>query len=152
MKFACDVMLGGLAKWLRASGFDVFYDAHIDRSRLFRVAREEGRVILTRTHSYDELKDIPAYQVIESENVAEQVRQFYGNHPELDPWKDFLSRCVECNAILETVEKAEVEEQLPPKVKEGMHEFRRCPNCKRVYWPGTHVSRMKSFLKQAVSN
>jgi len=150
MKFACDVMLGALAKWLRVSGHDVFYSASIDRSGLFRVAREDGRVILTRAGTFHELKEIPEYKVIHSEHVEDQIRQVYELFPQLDPWKDIFSRCVECNAILEAVEKAEVEDELPPLVKERMNEFRRCPSCKRIYWPGTHVDRMKKFISKAI--
>jgi uncharacterized protein with PIN domain len=150
MKFACDVMLGALAKWLRVSGHDVFYSASIDRSGLFRVAREEGRTILTRAGTYHELKEIPEYKIIESEHVEEQVKQVYELFPQLDAWKAIFSRCVDCNAKLEGVEKAEVEDRLPPLVKERMKEFRHCPSCKKVYWPGTHVDRMKKFLKKAL--
>jgi uncharacterized protein with PIN domain len=150
MKFACDVMLGALAKWLRVSGHDVFYSASIDRSGLFRVAREEGRVILTRAGTFHELKEIPEYRIIQSEHVEEQIKQVYELFPQLDPWKAIFSRCVDCNALLEGVEKAEVEDKLPPLVKERMKEFRRCPSCKKVYWPGTHVDRMKKFLNKSL--
>lgn len=151
MKFACDIMLGALAKWLRVSGHDVFYSSSIDRSGLFRVAREEGRVILTRAGTFHELKEIPPYRVIDSEFVEEQLRQVYEIFPELDPWRDMFSRCVECNAILEAVEKSSIEESLPPLVKEHMKEFHRCPSCGRLYWPGTHVDRMKTFLKDTLT-
>lgn len=151
MKFACDVMLGALAKWLRVSGQDVFYSASIDRSGLFRVAKEEDRMILTRARNFHELKEIPEYKIIDSEHVEEQLKQVYELFPQLDPWKAVFSRCVECNVVLEEVDKSEVEEGLPPLVKERMSEFRRCRSCKKVYWPGTHIERMKKFLEKALT-
>ena len=45
MRFLCDAMLGGLAKWLRAAGYDTYYARQgtdvSDRS-LTRKALEEG--------------------------------------------------------------------------------------------------------------
>ncbi len=150
MKFACDVMLGALAKWLRVSGHDVFYSASIDRSGLFRVACDEGRTILTRTKAFHELKEIPPYLIIESEEVADQLRQVYKEYPKLDPWKGLFCRCVECNELLQKVEKADVEAKLPPLVREQISSFHQCPSCQRIYWAGTHVQRMKSFLENAL--
>jgi uncharacterized protein with PIN domain len=150
MIFACDVMLGALAKWLRVSGHDVFYSSSIDRSGLFRAAREEGRVILTRTRSFDELTEIPSYRIIVSEDVGEQLKEVYELFPELDPWKGIFSRCVVCNSLLEDVPKSVVEGRLPALVRERMTTFKRCPDCGRLYWQGTHVDRMKSFIEKAL--
>jgi len=151
MKFACDIMLGALAKWLRVSGHDVFYSSSIDRSGLFRVAREEGRIVLTRARTFYELKEIPPYKIIDSEHVEEQIWQVYEIFPELDPWKEMFSRCVECNELLKEVDKAAIENRLPPMVKERVEEFHICPSCNRIYWSGTHVTRMKAFLEDVLS-
>lgn len=158
MKFACDVMLGALARWLRVCGVDVYYNADIDRSSLFRVAREQGRTILTRTHAYDELSEIPPFEIIESELIEEQVPQFFTEHPEIDPWSNLLTRCIRCNVLLDTVPLEEIFDRLPPLVqeraqshgKDRITQFKRCPECDRLYWPGTHVDRMKTFLKSAL--
>src|SRR5919204_2163316 len=45
--FACDAMLGGLARWLRAAGYDASWHPGIDDWDLIRLARREGRVLLT---------------------------------------------------------------------------------------------------------
>src|ERR1043166_3557444 len=45
--FACDAMLGGLARWLRAAGYDVSWQADIADCDLVRLARREGRTLLT---------------------------------------------------------------------------------------------------------
>jgi hypothetical protein len=148
MKFACDIMLGSLARWLRVCGIDVFYDASVDRSRLFRVAREEGRTILTRAGNYKELSEIPPYLIIEGENLEEQLRQVKKAFPSLDPFKNLLTRCLECNAVLAQIDKECVKDEVPPKAYELSGEFYRCPSCKKLFWPGTHVRRMKSRLEE----
>ena len=46
-RFACDAMLGGLARWLRAAGYDASWQEGIDDWDLVRLARREGRVLLS---------------------------------------------------------------------------------------------------------
>jgi len=147
MKFACDVMLGRLARWLRISGLDVFYDNRIDRSSLFRVAREQGRIIITRAGTLRELKDIPPYLIITGDDLDDQLAQVYGNFPDLDPFADFLSRCVECNVPLEEIEKQGHSQKIPPKAMLTQGPFSRCPSCGKILWQGAHVGRMTERLK-----
>ncbi|MDX6381183.1 MAG: uncharacterized protein QOI57_2207, partial [Rubrobacteraceae bacterium] len=55
MKFLCDAMLGGLAKWLRAAGYDTYYardGTDISDGSLVRMALEEGRVLLTSDRGF----------------------------------------------------------------------------------------------------
>lgn len=49
MKFIADRMLGKLAKQLRMLGYDTVYYRSEDAYPLIKLAREEGRVILTRS-------------------------------------------------------------------------------------------------------
>lgn len=148
MKFACDVMLGNLARWLRICGIDVFYDASIDRSGLLRVAREEKRVVLTRSGNLKELKDIPPYVVIKSEDLARQLMQIKKEFPSFDPFAKTFTRCLECNAVLEEANKDSVKDEVPEKSFNLHEKFYRCPACKKVFWPGTHFDRMTLRLRQ----
>ena len=43
----CDAMLGGLARWLRAAGYDAEYEYGIDDAKLVRRAEAEGRILLS---------------------------------------------------------------------------------------------------------
>ncbi len=45
--FACDAMLGGLAKWLPAAGFDASAHPDIDDWDLIRHAQRVGSVLLS---------------------------------------------------------------------------------------------------------
>jgi uncharacterized protein with PIN domain len=45
--FWCDAMLGGLARWLRAAGYDAAWRAGIDDAELVRQALATGRILLT---------------------------------------------------------------------------------------------------------
>ena len=61
MRFLCDAMLGDLAKWLRAAGYDTYYARQgtdvSDRS-LTRKALEEGRILLTSDGGFLERKPV----------------------------------------------------------------------------------------------
>lgn len=146
MKFACDVMLGRLARWLRMCGFDVFYDAKLDRSAIFRISREQGRTIFTRARNFAELKDIPPYLSIEKEDLEGQLEQIKKAFPSLNFQKNSFTRCLECNALLVEVKKESVKDEIPPKAYEIQGKFCRCPSCKKIFWPGTHVRQMKDKI------
>lgn len=47
-RFVADTHLGGLARLLRMAGYDTLYDNHYHDNEIERIAREEGRVLLTR--------------------------------------------------------------------------------------------------------
>lgn len=149
-KFACDRMLGRLARWLRVSGIDVYYNKGIDRSGLIRVAREEGRTILTRATNFQELAHIPSFVLINSEDLTGQLKEFYKRFPVIDPFKEMFIRCLKCNTLLQPVAREDVKELVPPKSYEASQKFLRCPGCQRIYWPGTHVERMRKMLEASL--
>jgi hypothetical protein len=45
--FACDAMLGGLARWLRAAGYDASWRKDVGDWELIRLALREQRTLLT---------------------------------------------------------------------------------------------------------
>ena len=47
--FACDSMLKGLARWLRAGGYDAQWSYTIEDNDLVDMARKEKRILLTPT-------------------------------------------------------------------------------------------------------
>jgi uncharacterized protein with PIN domain len=46
--FAADRMLLRIARWLRVLGADTIFYAHLDGAAMLKLARAEGRVMLTR--------------------------------------------------------------------------------------------------------
>ncbi|MDY7039462.1 MAG: Mut7-C RNAse domain-containing protein [Chloroflexota bacterium] len=142
-RLLADGMLGRLAKWLRILGFDTVYDPTLDDNALLRLARAEGRVLLTGDR---ELARRPGAQslLVESTELEAQLRQVIvalNLHPDAA-----FSRCPVCNVLLETPDKETVRDRVPPYVLRKHTEFRHCPRCDRVYWPGTHYARMKETM------
>jgi uncharacterized protein with PIN domain len=145
LRLLADGMLGKLAKWLRLLGYDTAYDNAAADPDLARRARVEGRVLLTRDRELAARRGLRTL-LIQSEVLEEQVREVQdalGLPP--DP---ALSRCAVCNTVLEPVSPEDVVERVPPYVLRTQREFRRCPSCGRVYWPGTHVDEMQEQLEQ----
>lgn len=61
MRLIADAMLGRLARWLRLIGFDVLYFKDIEDSALIKIAREQGRTILTRDSHFLKQKAFKDY-------------------------------------------------------------------------------------------
>lgn len=137
--FLADSMLGTLAKWLRIMGYDTAYDARLDDHALVRLARAEGRILLTRDTGLLQRRGVQCL-FIASEILAEQlaqVMQAFGLHAD-NPF----SRCPVCNSPLEDVPKYDAWGQVPPFVFQTQKSFSLCPECNRFYWRGTHWQRM----------
>lgn len=132
-------MLGRLAIWLRLLGYDTAYPNDATDAQLVRIARAENRVLLTRDVELTRRRGL-RFVLIESEQVEDQVRQVFRA---LDlTAREAFSRCAECNRALADVSKESVRGDVPPYVFHTQERFRRCPQCARVYWRGTHWARM----------
>ncbi len=144
-RLLADGMLGRLAKWLRLLGYDTAYDNTATDPELARRARAEGRVLLTRDRELSARRGLRTL-LIQSEVLEEQVREVGdGLGPPPHPP---LSRCAVCNAALEPVSPAAIADRVPPYVLKTQTEFRRCPGCGRVYWPGSHLEGMRSLMEK----
>ena len=132
-------MLGTLATWLRVLGYDAAYYPRLGDNEAVRLARAEGRILLTRDTGLLRRKGLQCL-FIESESLDDQIAQVvhvFGLRTE-NPF----SRCPLCNTVLEEVLKSEAWGQVPPFVFQTQEQFRLCPECNRFFWRGTHWQRM----------
>ncbi|NOY40092.1 MAG: hypothetical protein GXO95_07680 [Nitrospirae bacterium] len=139
--FVADAMLGRLAKWMRFLGCDVLYFRDIDDRELVRIARAEGRVLLTRDRRLPEDFSVEC-RLIDSENLDEQLMEVLSEFPLPG---NASRRCMRCNVSLEPVEKQEVKELVPEYVYMHHDLFQRCPMCNSIYWEGSHI---RNILKK----
>ena len=143
-KFVADVMVGKLARWLRVLGLDVVYSNVLDDDEIIKLAKSENRIVLTRdTGLVPRLIESP-YLFIESDHYKEQVQQVVRTF-DLKEFRVF-SRCLECNTLLQDVDREAVFEKVPPYVYLTQERFATCPTCDRVYWHGTHANEMLKRL------
>jgi uncharacterized protein len=144
ISFAADRMLGRLAKWLRILGYDVIYGEHLSGRGLIRVARGDGRLILTRDRSLRR-KQPPPFLFIESNDYVEQLRQVLRVY-DLSAGDRLFTRCLICNSQLQPRSKQAVEKLVPPYVFASQERFSWCGCCQKIYWPATHYQRMLDAL------
>jgi uncharacterized protein with PIN domain len=145
LKLLADGMLGRLVRWLRVLGYDTAYAPDTDDTELVRRARAQGRVLLTADRALAARRGARTL-LIESQTLADQLRQV---RAELGPPPGpAFSRCVACNGELAPVDKSALAGRVPPYVFATQQEFHRCLDCGRIYWPGTHVERMKAVLDE----
>ena len=162
MKLVADAMLGRLARWLRALGHDVVYDEALDDAARAPRARDEGRVLLTRDRRLcSEQRGQEGSlrcRLLDTEKPRAQIRELTRPLGLFAPgWRDRLfTRCMVCNAALESAAFREVAARLPAEVRPDPRVrsagFRHCPACGRVYWEGSHTRRMRRWLEQAAAD
>lgn len=146
ISFAVDVNVGKLARLLRMTGFDTFFDGNLDDEPLAERARLEERILLTRDRTLLKRKIIIHGRLIRSIMPFDQLQeviQLYGLQDEIKPF----SRCLCCNEILQPVAKKEIIDQLEPLTIKYFDDFHICRACDRIYWPGSHRDKMLITLK-----
>jgi uncharacterized protein with PIN domain len=150
LTFACDAMLGGLARWLRAAGYEASWREGIADWDLVRQARREGSVLLSSDTGIFRIGvvrdgDVPALFVPHGLDKRQQLA-FVLKHFGLQPR---APRCMACGGELRELPPEQARERVPPRTFAWMHEFFECERCGRLFWPGTHWQRIADALRQA---
>jgi len=146
LRFACDAMLGRLARWLRFAGFDATFLPDLPDLAVAGQARAEGRWLLTRDGRLAAQAG-PRVVLLRGRGVGEQVGELRARLPMGVQRERFFTRCSCCNAVLVEVPREAVRERVPPYVAVHADRFTACPGCGRVYWPGTHPGRIHRQLE-----
>jgi len=148
VKFLVDVMLGKLAKWLRILGYDAVYVPNGSDEVLIGKARAEGRILLTRDTGLLEKLHPGKGCFVPYQRPADQLH-FVVKTFHLDPDEEaFFSRCLVCNREVEEIGKSKVAGKVPPEVYESHAAFVWCPECGRIYWPGSHYRNAERRLRE----
>ena len=146
-RFVADQMLGRLATWLRLLGYDTVHPWDQPDSWVLRVARDEGRIVLTRDGPMAQVRSTPVHFVRARhavDQLAEVVRAF---GLAIDDARLF-TRCARCNQLVEPVDRDAVIDRLPPAIAaDRALALRRCPRCDQIYWRGAHVDRILEHLR-----
>ena len=145
MRLLADAMLGRLAKWLRIVGYDTAYVVDTDDFAVMRLARTEGRLVLTRDRALARRRGVRAL-LVESEVLQDQLCQVcaaVGPPPDAA-----FSRCPVCNHSLVQAPAELVAARLPLYVQRAHERFSLCVACDQLYWPGSHWRRMQSLVAE----
>lgn len=136
-------MLGKLAKELRMLGYDTIYYRGENAYPLIKLAREEGRVILTRNTKL--LPKRPEDHIIRvmQDQPPLQLRELIQKKVISLNEENLFSRCLLCNILLDEIPREEAEGKVPDFIFYQQREFFRCPQCLRIYWKGSHQDHMQ---------
>jgi uncharacterized protein with PIN domain len=150
IKFLADRMLGKLAKELRMLGYDTIYYQGENAYPLIKLAREEGRAILTRnTKLIPKRPEDTIIRVMEDKPPL-QLRELIQKKVISLNEKNFFSRCLLCNILLVEIPREESEGKVPDFIFYQQKEFFRCPQCLRIYWKGSHQDHMQRKINELV--
>jgi len=146
-RFRCDPSLGGLARWVRAAGYEA-RDAKgrepstaeppdpglvlltTDSAALDRLGRKGGGLVLW----------LPSALTMR-EQLAMVLRDL-GLRPR-------EARCMACGGALVPARKEDVHPRIPPRTALWKDEYFVCAGCDRLFWQGTHWERIAHALAAA---
>jgi len=155
-RFLCDAGLGGVARWLRAAGYESIWVPDIEDAELVRQAQRLHATILTTDSLLMErgvLRDgiVPAFWLPPTLTIEEQLALVFREF-QLDV-RD--PRCTHCGVELRRVDKESVRERIPPRTARWLEEYFICAGCGQLFWRGTHwrsiSARLQRLLEQRVA-
>lgn len=152
-RLLCDASLGGLARWLRAAGYEAELAPEVPPKRLPDEARRRGAVLVTtdaealdrRIVADGSLRVVwlPTSLLVE-EKLVLVLRDLA--LPLGEP------RCMACGGPLQRRAKEAVLPRIPPRTARWKDEYFVCSACDRLYWQGTHWERIAATLRHAASD
>jgi uncharacterized protein with PIN domain len=145
VRLLCDEMLKGIGRWLRAAGYDTaIAQSGASDDDLLAQARAESRVLLTCDRRLAGRGATGAVVLLGTESLDEAARALR-DHLGIDWLQAPFSRCLLDNALLQEAPPAALA-RLPARTREAAGPITVCPECGRIYWPGSHVRRMRAKL------
>ena len=144
-RFALDVHLGRLARYLRLLGFDTLYRTDWPDPELAAQALQEHRIVLTRDIGLLKRNAVTHGAFLHHTAPRKQVEEVLER---FDLWRQvhIYSRCASCNGLIDTMPREQAEPLVPPRVWAYQKAFYRCRDCGRLYWAGTHGVRLRGWL------
>jgi uncharacterized protein with PIN domain len=150
LKFLVDQMLGKLAKYLRMLGIDAVYFPQTDVSLLIEKAYQEKRTILSRNTKLKHIDGLSDFVFISNDQPDKQLSEMLNYFKIHISHDQLFTRCLTCNQKLVFANHEDVKGKVPSYVFGIQKKFSLCPQCKKVYWEGTHSKKMKEIIWKVV--
>jgi uncharacterized protein with PIN domain len=152
LQFIADSTLGKLAKYLRLAGFDTLLDARSPDADRLNMLAGPHRIILTRSVQVKKLIGDAQVIFIRANDPSDQMLQVFTDlhlqFKDLHP----LTRCAVCNRLLTALPKDKAQGRVPDYTWQQHCLFKECPECKRIYWQGTHAKRWMVRVREKISH
>jgi len=146
MEFFLEASLKGLSKWLRFLG----YKTLVSEGKITReeILRHKDKIFLITSPVTAEILEKAGvkYLLLPRESLRSQLVVLVNKlnlNTELK-----LNICSICGEELILVNKEDFKDLIPPKAYQFYDEFNYCPRCKKIYWEGDHIKRLKERLKK----
>jgi uncharacterized protein with PIN domain len=147
VRFFADVNVGRLTRWLRALGIDTAWEDRISDGDLVRRALTENRNILTLDKRLPIEWRIGNVLLLKTQVPFEQLREVV-EHFKIPRRGKLFTRCLMCNEPLREALNEEIARHVPETMRTWEDKiFQYCPNCRKVYWEGSHTVRMKKAIE-----
>jgi len=145
-RFLCDGSLGGLARWLRAAGYEAEWRPGRSGRALISIGEAPVDVLVTtdsrlldRTQGGPVVVWVPsglapaAQAGVVLRDLGLALRQ---------------PRCMGCGGSLAAVSKDAVKDRIPPRTALWKDEYFVCQACGQLFWEGTHWERIRARLER----
>lgn len=146
-RFIADVHLGRLASYLRLLGFDCAWRNDLSDDDVLATANAEHRVVLTRDTGLLKRATLVHGAFVHATDPRRQLREVFTRF-DLDGRTRPFTRCGRCNGTVSPW-RPEASTPLPEAADRYRDRLSRCTGCGQVYWPGSHVDRLRQRLAEA---
>ena len=149
--FFVDAMLGNIARKLRLLGYDSKYFSDIDDTKLINIAIKEKRIVISKDHELIQraqkfgIQTTHITQQKEIEQFFEIIDKIYLKNIQIN---GNVARCTKCNSLTESIDKNNYIKKIPMQIFNLKENFWRCNSCEKIYWEGTHIKNLQSFVGQ----
>ena len=151
-RFLCDPSLGGLARWLRAAGYEARLAPGVPGHRLPDEALRRGLVLLTSEAEVLDRRIVAdgSLVVVWVPSAVTMAEQLHLAAVEVgltlrEP------RCMACGGGLVPTAKEAVRPRIPPRTALWKDEYFVCAECDHLFWRGTHWERIAATLRRTVA-
>lgn len=142
--FYCDNNVHRLGRSLRMLGYDTLLFGDGEDDELRRLRNESGRILLTRDSDFENESNT---LILTSDIYLEQLKTVVTVF-ELDVNTYRYSICLECNTVIHSTDPFAHAQDVPDWVVAEGHPLWQCPECRKLYWAGSHLERMDQRFEE----
>ena len=147
LKFMVDINVQKLARNLRIIGFDTSMVPDMRLIEIGKVATSEHRIVITRNRELLKCNTVVHGHLVRSEDHVIQLQEVVKLYKIKLHIKPF-SRCIACNGDLMSVTKQDIIHRLEPLTRKYFNTFKRCSDCEKIYWQGSHYNQMLKMITE----